>query len=162
MANYGDWDSIVPEGHNSEMIAYIGNISFSEDLNEQEVSSMNGKRFKPTKIGKCKIEVYNGEGSIPHFHIFNKDQSFQCCVRIYENNFFSHGNKYKDTLNKNQCKELDEWLKMPNKSAKGRLTNWEAIEFTWNFANPNCKYPDKKKCTTQPDYASMTNFKDII
>ena len=138
----------------------LGSIIFSENINETQVLSKN--KFRPKRIGECKVCVYGpDEGQIPHFHIFNKDHSFECCVRIYENNFFSHGNKYRDILNASQCRELNEWLKLENGNSFNKLTNWEGIVFLWENCNGYCKYPESKKVKIQPHYEDMYLFKDV-
>ena len=138
----------------------IGSIIFSDILNEREVSNKIN-RYSPKHIGECKIEVYNGEGTIPHFHIFNLDKKFESCVRIYDANFFSHGGKYKGILNSSQCRELDSWLRKINAFDKTK-TNWEYIESLWNNYNPNCLYPTNLKTILQPDYSTMNKFKEDI
>lgn len=139
----------------------IGFISFLENINESQVLPKNKSKYRPKHIGECKICVYGpDEGQIPHFHIFNNDHSFECCVRIYENNFFSHGNKYRDTLNASQCRELNKWLKLENDKSKNS-TNWETIKSMWEISNRECKYPESKKTEVQPHYEDMHLFKDV-
>ena len=142
-------------------ILSAGIIIFSDSLNESEINYKNS-RIKPKKIGECKVEVYGSEGPIPHFHIYNKDKSFNCCIRIYDNHFFSHGNKYRDILNTSQCRELDEWLRQINDKSLVPMTNWQAIVYMWEAANGECKYPESKKVKVQPDYTKINTFKDII
>ncbi len=141
----------------------LGSITFSESVNETEIVSKNKSRFKPKHIGECKICVYGpNEGQIPHFHIFNNDHSFECCVRIYENNFFSHGNKYRDTLNASQCRELNDWLKLENSNLRlDNISNWRGIMLMWEALNMTCKYPESKKTEVQPHYEDMYLFKDV-
>lgn len=96
----------------------LGNIIFEEILNEDELSS-KGDRFTPYKIGECKVMVYGGEGSIPHFHIKSIDNSsFDCCVCIYSNTFFAHSS-HADKLNNKQCKELNNWLGKEKQKVSG-------------------------------------------
>lgn len=147
-------------GHTDPEKAVIGEIDFSDIVNEKEVISSN--RYKVKNIGQCKIEIYENEGQIPHFHITGISKTFNCCVRIYEPYFFIHGNKCRDTLNTNQCKELDTWLRQQNKNSIGNMSNWEAIVFMWYTFNPDCKYPEFKKTNKQPDYTRMNMFKDGI
>ena len=149
------------EGHQEIDILYIGEIEFPNIINENEIGNKNS-RYSVKGIGKCKIEVFSGEGSIPHFHITGIANKFNCCVRIHEPFFFSHGNKYRDTLNKQQCKELNEWLKQPNRVDEVDMTNWETIRFGWNLSNPDCRYPKNLKAASQPDYTKMTLFRDSI
>lgn len=148
---------ITPENH-IEDISLIGYINFSDSIYEQEVGG--NKRYKPKGIGECKIEVYGpNEGSVPHFHIQSLDKSFQCCVCIYSNNYFSHGS-YTGKLNTKQCKELNEWLNLIQKNSFGKLTNWETIVVMWEGSNPECKFPKGRKVKIQPHYENMVNYKD--
>ena len=49
-------------------IFQVGFITFNDEiLNEDEVTT-NRSRFRPKKIGECKVKVYGpNEGQIPHF-----------------------------------------------------------------------------------------------
>ena len=87
----------------------IGIIDFTDVLNEQEVQGT--KRLDlGNQIGQCKVEVYSGEGDIPHFHIIGDNSNFGTCIRIYSPEYFLH-EKYKDILNNKQCKALNKWMK---------------------------------------------------
>lgn len=81
------------EGHKDAEVVSLGSIIFEDFMNGQEIENKN-KRFNPKAIGECKIEIYAGEGAVPHMHIFNSDKSFEACVCIYSNNYFAHGGKY--------------------------------------------------------------------
>lgn len=140
------------EGHTEVNCYRIGSIYFNDILTEEQIQS--SKRFNPKSIGECIIDVYPNEGTIPHFHIYNKDKSFQTCVRIYENLYFSHGGKYTDKFNTKRCKALNEYLKSPYEKSNVPMSVWDAIVFTWEL-NDNGKYPENKKCKLQPDYEDM-------
>ena len=146
-------------------ILTVGTIDFNDILNEAEISSI-GPRYRVKNIGPCKVEVYGDEGQIPHFHIVGISKKFNCCVRIYDNHFFSHGNKNRDTLNHQQCIELNKWLSEISANqildSTTPSTNWKVIEFSWRLANPDCKFPDRLKVTEQPDYSKMSEFRDTI
>lgn len=139
----------------------IGEINFSQSLNESEISDKKS-RFSIKKVGPCKIEVYSGEGTIPHFHIIGIGKKFNCCVRIYDAHFFSHGNKYRDTLNSSQCLELNIWLQEINSKSAVPMTNWQMIKTLWEISNSDCKYPERLKTDLQPDYSKMSLFRDEI
>jgi hypothetical protein len=147
--------------HPTKEIALIGEIDFSQSINESEIGNQNS-RFSIKKVGPCKIEVYNGEGQIPHFYITGIGKKFNCCVRIYDAHFFSHGNKYRDTLNSSQCNDLNNWLMQINSKMAVPMTNWQAIKSLWETLNSDCKYPEKLKTTSQPDYSKMSLFRDEI
>lgn len=149
----------IPEGHQDIEVFSIGYILFSENvIKEAEVTRKEG-RYVDDKFGECKIEVYANEGQIPHFHLFNLDKSFETCICIYSNNYFAHGGKYTNKLNKRQCKELNDWLKQPN--IKAPLSNWEMIYAMWEAGNSEkCKFPEKRKVTIQPDYSELLNYKN--
>lgn len=138
----------------------IGIIDFDEYnfiLTEEEISDNNSRPNFKGSVGKCKVEVYGGEGPIPHFHILKPDKSFQMCALIYSANYFSHGGKYTDTLNKPQRKILDNWLNEQNTKYPD-FTNWEAIAFQWNLANQ--KWSINRSDKVKPDYTEMNTFKD--
>lgn len=149
--------------HPINEVALIGEIDFLDSINEAEVENKKS-RFNIKKIGHCKIEVYNGEGQIPHFHIIGINRTFNCCVRIYDAHFFSHGNKNRDTLNTQQCKGLNDWLSQINTKSlpSAPVTNWQMIVYLWETFNPDCIFPERLKVIEQPDYSTMTMFRDQI
>lgn len=148
-------------GDNKDIECFrIGVIDFTDIESISETQIQSKKRFNTKSIGECIIEVYANEGPIPHFHLYNQDKYFESCIRIYENLYFSHGGKYKDTLNSKQCRQLNEYLKTPYTKIPGaNITLWQAIVFSWELAT---KYEYPKKCKTQPHYEDMTLFKDVI
>jgi hypothetical protein len=154
--DYDGWP--IPEGHHLATEVTIGTIIFDDLLNEDEIISKKG-RFNPTGLGECKIEVYSGEGDIPHFHLFKEDNSFACCICIYSSHFFPHGGKYRSKLNSKQCKQLDDWLDSPTK-IDNRITNWGLIKIMWEIMNPQCKFPESKKVVKKPYYRNMIDFKE--
>lgn len=149
---------MIPDGHNNKVIYLLGDINFTNSINEQEIED-KGKRFKASSIGQCKVEIYGSEGSIPHMHIFNLDKSFDTCVCIYSNNYFSHGGKYRDKFTSRQCKEFNNWLKKANSNAPMDASNWQVAVILWETANPDCKFDKRHKVKTQPNYETMIDFK---
>ena len=147
------------EGHTDDIIGLIGTIKFDESINEQELENKNS-RFKTKSIGECKIEIYSSEGAVPHMHVFNSDKSFEACICIYSNNYFAHGGKYTDKFSSKQCREFNEWMSKINTKIPGNITNWQGAVGFWEFANPDCKFPENRKVKTQPHYENMVNFKD--
>lgn len=142
------------ELNNENNILFSYEIEFSEDINEQEI--IGNEPFNPKKIGRCKVMVYGGEGNIPHFHIESLNRTFSTCICIYSNNYFSHGDKYKDEFNSKQRVQLNEWLKQPNPEFI-QMSNWEMICVAWDRGTPDCKF--KEKVNSQPDYTKMTQWK---
>ena len=154
-----DYDGIpLPEGHHLATEVTIGTIVFDDVLTEDEIISKKG-RYNPTGLGECKIEVYNGEGDMPHFHLFRIDKSFECCICIYSPHYFAHGGKYKDQLNSKQRKQLDDWLDSSTKTLP-QINNWSLIKSFWETMNPMCKFPDSRKVANKPYYRNMTDYKD--
>ena len=106
-----------------------------------------------TKYGKSiiSVEVRNKEGfNIPHFHFIRKNNK-EGCIRIDEAKYFNHGNQYKETLNKNECYILNEWMDKdcPLNTSK---TNWEYIKDFWNASKPK-EY--QVTIEEKPDYSSL-------
>ena len=130
-------------------ITMIGRINFSENINERSVGSDD-----ISKLGECTVHVYDGEGNLPHCHIFNNDKSFETCVRLDIAEYFSHGNKYKDTFNSRQCRELNRWFKKKNK-ANESFTNWEICKLFWNVSATNYNNKNKISINKQPDYTKL-------
>lgn len=115
-------------------------------------------RLSFNSIGECSVYVYSDEGPVPHFHIISKNKKFHCCVCIYEPLYFNHGYKT-DTLNANQRKLLNNWLK--EKHYKAPMTNWEVIDLLWDSNNEENKKYKIQKTSTQPDYTNMENYKTM-
>ena len=151
-----DHEDIVIEeaidGHKNPKSYLIGSISFNNSINEQEVG---GKRFKAKSIGECKVEVYSGEGTIPHGHVYNKDKSFNSCICIYSNEYFAHGGKYNSKFTSKQSKEFNEWMKSTNTDSPFGFTNWMVCATLWNVSNKNSKFPKERMVSTQPDYSKL-------
>lgn len=143
-----------------EKVIEIGLITFKDDFYKSIEVSKGNHRFNTKRIGECKVEVYTNEGQIPHFHIYNKNHSFESCIRIYDNHYFSHGGKYRSILSGSQAKELDYWLRLQN-SKDPNITNWSFIVKEWERNNINCRFPQNKKVSIQPDYSKMNSFRDV-
>lgn len=128
---------------------FSGIITFKEELLEQEIGGKNRLNLGK-KIKECKVEVYNGEGQIPHMHVYSTNGNFSTCVCIYSPHYFSHGGKYTGKFNSSQCKQFNDWIQ----------DHWKNIVRIWEDSNPNCKFPESRKTKIQPNYTYMENFKD--
>lgn len=147
--------------HNDKNRSTIGVI---DNFISEITTEANVGRIGITKIGKVAINVYGGEGPVPHFHIEGKD--FSCCVCIFDNRYFDHG-IHQDILNTKQLKELDSFMR-DKSSINEKLTNWEAAKFIWEAANIennddismvlryNVEYKNKTK---QPDYTKLDGYR---
>lgn len=113
------------------------------------------------ELGECDVKFYTVEGPIPHFHIINKDGTFEVCVRIYENMYYSHEGKYSNILNYKQCKKLDEFLRKYNDKFYA-FTNWWLINNIWSGTVDNDNYIYHNKTNIQPDYTNLKEYKDTI
>jgi len=102
------------------------------------------------------IYVYGGERDIPHFHVIKPADNFECCVCIYEPKYFDHEGKT-SMLNSKERKILNEFLKATSKINRG-FSNWQAIEFLWNYANlKKGETPKQSTKSQQPDYTKMVD-----
>lgn len=146
------------EDHDELEYYRIGTINFDDELIVEKQIQI-GNRFNTKSIGECVIDIYPNEDPIPHFHIYNKDKSFNTCIRIYENMYFSHGGKYTDKFNSKQCKQLNDYLKQINPKISLRPTTiWESIVIEWeNTSTYNYPY----KVGSQPHYEDMIMFRDV-
>lgn len=132
----------------------IGEINFDEPINEYSIES--GENLPSIKkVGQCKVEVYDDEGAIPHFHVIGGGKNF--CICIHTNKYFSHKRgKYSQFSNTTQKEQLNNWLKEKNvKFAKGvgkSLTNYQAIVELWDQLNGN---PYGFDFSIQPEYDKM-------
>ena len=93
-------------------------------------------------IGKCIVVIFIDDhimGHEPHFHIYNKDLSFNACIKIYENKYYNHFGKYTSTLKRRYCKQLDNFLrsKYYGDYDKTKVTIWEHIKNIWEYCDGN-------------------------
>lgn len=102
-----------------------------------------------------KIEVFpDDKGSIPHFHITNKNKNFDTCIEICDNRYFRHG-AHKDSLTSiRDRKLLQKFLLDRPVSKKGYHygTNWKYIVAMWNQCERSIKVPSNQK---MPDYTTI-------
>ena len=127
------WEPL--DGHKNMEVCMIDYINFDEP------------------IGKCKVEIYNNEPNIPHFHLFNENNSFHTCICIYENKYYDHEGKYIDKLSPNQCIQLNEWMKNKVKRYSFKNTRWNSCSFAWEFMNREGEpLPENLIGVTQPNY----------
>lgn len=142
------------EIHNDENMCTICEIEFDDVFEESTVYN----KLPVKKHGKCKIAIFENEGLLPHFHIFNKDNTFSCCIRLDKPEYFVHG-EHKGTLNNNDIKKL---IKVLNQSMpRYDLTRFEFMCMTWdstnkkkigNLLNRNGHY-------VMPDYTKLNDNK---
>ena len=127
----------------------IGELYLYEDINEAVY-----------KGGEVSIIVYGDEGEgYPHFHVkktngegFSKTdgKSGDCCILLTKAQFWPHDG-HLATLGRKQMKQIDEWMRLPNKSEPYK-TNWEVACDLWKT-----QINDKgfNGVTEQPDYSRM-------
>lgn len=131
----------------------MGEINFSENLNEAKVGDI--------KLGKgldtCKVYVYSNEGIIPHFHLFNNDKTFECCICIYEPLYFNHGFKT-DKLSNKQCEILNDWLDGPSYVMNDK-SNWQMIDAFWIASNDDLYIKKNRIKRVKPFYSNMVNMR---
>lgn len=106
----------------------------------------------PIKIKNIlSIIVHSNEGDdIPHFHI-KRDGVHDCCIMLNHNQYFSHSAN-NSILSGKEEKELDEWLRLPNKTKLGK-SNFRVLCDMWNDAIAN-----RKKALGERDF-NYTNIK---
>ena len=122
-------------------------ITIPDDIifTEGSISVKNGK------LHGMKLYVFYREGTIPHFHLISKDETFKSAIRLDTASYFLHG-EYQDILSSSERKVLQKYLiSQNNKKFKG-INNWQFLVMMWdNMGNPN--FP----CTTIeiPDYTKL-------
>ena len=111
-------------------------------------------KYRSKKYGPCKIQMYDNEGPIPHFHIENKNKSFRCCIKLTEPEYFDHG-KNTGKLNTDDVKNLIKLLKQPADEGLD-ITLYEFMCALWN----NSYNKNKEKINhpyIMPDYTKLNN-----
>lgn len=98
------------------------------------------------------INVYSGEGVIPHFHVINNQTKEESCIRIDCAEYFSHGSKNMK-LNSKEKKFLYQFLTSvsPYEEDDGK-TFYHLIWEEWNRNNREHRI---KKPTEIPNYKEL-------
>lgn len=114
-----------------------------------EIGEDHGAILEMAAVGEFssyKIAVFENEGNIPHFHVYDKQTKRHVCIKILSPGYFHHG-KYQDELDRSETKLLYRWLRLPNESLFKRrkevITNYEVICDLWEMNNPNHPLPSK-------------------
>ena len=104
-----------------------------EDLNQiflEDSDRLDIRNF--TKLNGMTINIYESEGTIPHFHLEKPSSNFYSAIRLDDAKYFRH-NKYQDTQNSNQRKALYKFLKQPMDEKRNKdFTRWDHLVFMWN------------------------------
>lgn len=120
-------------------------------LNEEKLLEM-------AEIGRFdgyKIVLYGSEGPVPHFHIDNNEKNVHSCIKILEDDYFSHG-KYCDKLSKPIVKKLKQFLVSPHKFfGKNGYNNWQIICVYWNDNNPDYSITEDFDKLVMPLYNNL-------
>ena len=126
-----------PDYSNLNTITHMGYITFND-------------------IGKCEIVTIGpNDIEIPHFHLFNKDHSFECCIKIFESEYLDHNGKYTDTLTYDQCKKLNEWMNSICDIFPYDNINWKELHL-WIAPYNDYEFTEKEKSIKQPpDYTKL-------
>lgn len=101
-------------------------------------------------------EVYvntDDPGNIAHFHYRKgkqNDYTFHTCIKIESAEYFHHTGK-EDILNKQQRKQLVQFLKEKPKKANYK-TNWEFLISMWNVNNSDVEIEADLE---MPDYENL-------
>ena len=102
------------------------------NTNRRHIATMtlfdNDAGSKPILVD---ILLYVGEGPIPHFHMVSKDKSFDYCICIFDNYYFSHGT-HQSVLDPVQRISLNDFLDLPNHDSP-YATNWQCIRFCMDY-----------------------------
>lgn len=114
-------------------------------------------RLPRDKTGNCNliIAVGGNEGTIPHFHVFRKEEDLEswrngACLFLTDNSYFDHSGNT-ETLTKDELAQVIGRLKETVK--KRKISNWEYIVMLWNDNNPNYEIDYD---TPMPDYDYKT------
>ena len=112
------------------------------------------------------IQVWNREGrNIPHVHVYNcerrnKNTKIDVCIQLERAQYFEHG-KHTGTLNAEQRKDFDSYMRKPHKNGVF-ATNYEFAVFLWNNMDDVKKVipqKDNKGNVIIPDYTEIAPYK---
>lgn len=129
------------------------------NTNRRHIATMtlfdNNAGSKPISVD---ILLYVGEGPIPHFHMVSKDKSFDCCICIFDNYYFSHG-MHQIVLDPVQRISLNDFLDLPNHNSP-YATNWQIIRSLWIIFNRGTDGRREHYPIYQPDYTEIRPFSE--
>ena len=133
--------------HNDKNATHIAEIEIESVYEEKTFN--DGFRIK--RHGLCKISIYDNEGTIPHFHIENNDESFSCCIRLDKPEYFSHGT-HDDKLSNTDIKNLINCLNKINKEFN--CSKYELMCKLWNSERTRHRI---KEPYVMPDYTKLND-----
>lgn len=123
-----------------------------------EIGEDHGAILEMASIGQFqsyKIAVFENEGNIPHFHVYDKQTKRLICFKIEKAEYFKHG-KYQNELMRDERKDLQKWLSLPNESMWNAshqvFSNYKMICVLWNMNNKGNEVDVNRKI---PDYEHM-------
>lgn len=135
--------------------------SLEEHFNYSEmdvVGEDHGALLEMAAVGEFssyKITVFENEGNVPHFHVYDKQTKRLICLKIGKPEYFKHG-KYQNELDRDERKLLQKWLSLPNEEFwednHQVITNYEVICILWNMNNRGNRVDVKQSI---PDYIHM-------
>ena len=137
-----------------DKVTTIGSIELElpNVLNEDKMDTID-----LSKLGKCRIDVYGGEGSVPHIHIQGKN--IDTCINLIGDSYFDHG-KHTSKLSGNNEKLIKNWFKKENDNPttkKLAKTMYDLARLNWNVKNEDNKIADNIK---KPDYEKFMSYKE--
>ena len=136
---------------------------------EQTIVTEMGEIGKITTSHLYYVYIHPHEGSIPHFHVFDKDgmhrrqstkkmTGFHTCVAIKCNKYFKHG-PYTDNLDKDMMVALDNLMNeiRDSETSDPGMTNFQHTIREWNANNAQKGTPGWVDPNTEkPDYTRIS------
>ena len=124
----------------------LNNLEEHFDCSEmKEIDEDSGALLEMASVGEFqsyKIAVFENEGNVPHFHIYDKQSKRKICLKIESPEYFKHG-KYQNELMRDERKDLQKWLSLPNESIwedeRRVVSNYKVICLLWNMNNKQHK-----------------------
>ena len=139
------------------------NLKQLHEQNYHRIADMSiAGQFKKGYLFEVLVWSKDG-GNEPHVHVVDENtggREFSACIKLTSPEYFSHGDKYEDTLNSRQKKAFVEFMK--EKISESRVvkpvTNYEYCCYLWNKNNSNVSVEvqyDENDNPIIPDYTQL-------
>ena len=110
--------------------------------------------------GRYDVVIYTDDaGYIPHVHVIDcgtRGMSFDCCVKLTDNTYFSHG-RHKDVMPSGMKREFHDFMLQPSKAPQFK-NNYHLAASLWNLNNSNSTVQireDEDGNVIVPDYTKL-------
>lgn len=121
---------------NNDGMIVIGDLVLDRDTAYYATMNTSSNMINMPGYSHPKVAIYDQEGSIPHFHIYDKNPKttppkLDVAIKVHINQYFNHGSHQGVLSDTKQRRFLNAWLHQKNHEMP-ELTNWQRMVYEWN------------------------------